>query len=462
MASNVGACSSPVSCKASASAPSCIGCRPSSGSPVSSATTPRACSSRSRATRRRSQSSPSGSAATPHRWRASSRCRRQRWRSPERSVSSSSNHRAGGGARTLVPPDVATCDECMAEVLDPADRRFRYPFTNCTNCGPRFTIIGDLPYDRPATTMAGFAMCPACLAEYHDPADRRYHAQPNACPVCGPRVRFEMGNETVEGTDAVLVVAHRVFAAAGIVAVKGIGGYHLACDAGSDSALRSLRERKGRSDKPFALMVPNLAAARALAEISEDEAAALVSPARPIVLLRRRSRRAGVVVGRAGQPAAGCDAAVHALAPPALRTSARCRRRCAAGAGAHVRKPVQRADLHRRRGCTLTTGGPGRCVPHSRPADPRAVRRLGDPHRRRQRAARPPIPRLHPVAGDFARARRAHAGRRRRTEEHVLHRQRPPRVGQPAHRRHGEPGDVACVRANRRRVPADVRREARR
>jgi hydrogenase maturation protein HypF len=194
----------------------------------------------------------------------------------------------GGGARTLVPPDVATCDECMSEVVDPADRRFRYPFTNCTNCGPRFTIISDLPYDRPATTMAGFTMCPACLAEYHDPADRRYHAQPNACPECGPRMRFEIGNEIIDGTDAVLAAAHRAFAAAGIVAVKGIGGYHLACDAGSDSALHSLRERKGRSEKPFALMVPNVAAARDLAEISEEEAAALVSPARPIVLLRRR------------------------------------------------------------------------------------------------------------------------------------------------------------------------------
>ena len=195
---------------------------------------------------------------------------------------------AGDGARTLVPPDVATCDECMAEVCDSADRRFRYPFTNCTNCGPRFTIITDLPYDRPATTMASFTMCQACLAEYHDAADRRYHAQPNACPECGPRVRFEMGDEVVEGTDEVIIAAHRSFAAAGIVAVKGIGGYHLACDAESDSALRSLRERKGRSDKPFALMVPSLAAAREMAEISDHEAAALASPARPIVLLRRR------------------------------------------------------------------------------------------------------------------------------------------------------------------------------
>jgi hydrogenase maturation protein HypF len=195
----------------------------------------------------------------------------------------------GGDARTLVPPDVATCDECMEEVRNPVDRRFRYPFTNCTNCGPRFTIINDLPYDRPATTMAGFAMCPDCLAEYHDPTDRRYHAQPTACPACGPRMRFEVHSEIVDGTDAVLAAAQRAFTIGDIVAVKGLGGYHLACDAGSDAALRALRERKGRSDKPFAVMVASLAAAREVAEIDDAEAEALLSPARPIVLLRRRS-----------------------------------------------------------------------------------------------------------------------------------------------------------------------------
>ncbi|MEI7546507.1 MAG: carbamoyltransferase HypF [Actinomycetota bacterium] len=192
------------------------------------------------------------------------------------------------GARTLVPPDVATCDECLAEVQDPTDRRFRYPFTNCTNCGPRFTIISDLPYDRPATTMAAFAMCDRCTGEYLDPADRRYHAQPNACPECGPSLRFSADGATVVGTDAVLAATHAVIANGGVVAVKGVGGYHLACDAASDSALRTLRLRKGRADKPFALMVPDLATAGELADIDEHEAAALTSPARPIVLLRRR------------------------------------------------------------------------------------------------------------------------------------------------------------------------------
>lgn len=192
------------------------------------------------------------------------------------------------GTRTLVSPDVATCDECLAEVLNAADRRHRYPFTNCTNCGPRFTIIRDLPYDRPATTMAGFAMCVACRREYDDPTDRRYHAQPNACPACGPQVRFEMNGNTVTGTDEVLAAGQRVLANGGTIAVKGIGGYHLACDATSAAAVSALRKRKGRSDKPFAVMVADLAAAQELVEISDEEAAALTTPARPIVLLRRR------------------------------------------------------------------------------------------------------------------------------------------------------------------------------
>jgi hydrogenase maturation protein HypF len=194
-----------------------------------------------------------------------------------------------GVARTLVPPDVATCDECLAEVLDPDDRRYRYPFTNCTNCGPRFTIIRDLPYDRPATTMAGFTMCPACAAEYHDPADRRYHAQPVACPRCGPRLAFERGPHVVVGTDAVIGEVQAALAAGLVVAVKGLGGYHLACDARSDTAVTLLRERKGRVDKPFAVMVPDLDAAREMAIVTPADAAALTSPSRPIVLLRRRA-----------------------------------------------------------------------------------------------------------------------------------------------------------------------------
>lgn len=198
---------------------------------------------------------------------------------------------ASGGADglvTSVPPDVAVCPDCLAEVLDPGDRRFRYPFANCTSCGPRYTIIRDLPYDRPATTMAAFDLCSACRAEYEDPADRRYHAQPIACPACGPQLSFRRGTDLVTGTDASLVAAQAVLAAGGVVAVKGVGGYHLACDAGSDTAVGALRRRKGRSDKPFAVMVADLDEVRALADVDDVEAAALLSPARPIVLLRRR------------------------------------------------------------------------------------------------------------------------------------------------------------------------------
>ncbi|MBK9178573.1 MAG: carbamoyltransferase HypF [Acidimicrobiales bacterium] len=201
--------------------------------------------------------------------------------------------RAGAGGTTLVPPDVATCDDCLREVLDPHDRRHRYPFTNCTACGPRFTIIESLPYDRPATTMAGFAMCPACEREYHDPADRRFHAQPNACPACGPRLalRHPSGSLLAEGDDA-LVAARAQLAGGRIVAVKGLGGYHLACDATDAAAVARLRERKARGGKPFALLVADVATARRLCHVGDDEADLLESRARPIVLLAKRGRGA--------------------------------------------------------------------------------------------------------------------------------------------------------------------------
>ncbi|MEM9747024.1 MAG: carbamoyltransferase HypF [Actinomycetota bacterium] len=192
------------------------------------------------------------------------------------------------GARTLVPPDVAMCDECLAELDDPADRRYRYPFVNCTNCGPRFTIIRDLPYDRPATTMADFELCDDCAAEYADPLDRRYHAQPVACPDCGPRIRLDDDDRTVVGTDEVLAGVHERLADGAIVAVKGLGGYHLACDATDAEAVDLLRIRKGRSDKPFAVMAPDLDAVSVIADATDDEIAALTDPSRPIVLLRRR------------------------------------------------------------------------------------------------------------------------------------------------------------------------------
>lgn len=199
--------------------------------------------------------------------------------------------RHGPGERTLVPPDTALCHDCLREMFDPADRRHRHPFITCTNCGPRFTIIRSLPYDRPATTMAGFPMCPACAAEYHDPGDRRFHAQPLCCPDCGPQLWFAPGDgpgRDPMSTDAVVGEAQRRLDDGEIVAVKGIGGYHLACSATDDVALARLRSRKGRGGKPFAVLVRDLQIAARIAYIDADEATVLSGPAHPIVLLRRR------------------------------------------------------------------------------------------------------------------------------------------------------------------------------
>ena len=202
-----------------------------------------------------------------------------------------------GAVRTFVSPDVATCDDCVRELFEPTDRRYRYPFVNCTNCGPRFTITVRLPYDRPNTTMAGFTMCGPCSAEYRDTADRRFHAQPIACEQCGPRIRYENAEGTVEGTDRAVAAVQEAFAAGQIVAVKGLGGYHLACDATSEPAVRELRKRKGRSDKPFAVMTASLDSARRFADLTADEARVLASPARPIVLVGKRAEF-GVYFGR--------------------------------------------------------------------------------------------------------------------------------------------------------------------
>ena len=196
----------------------------------------------------------------------------------------------GGAASAPVTPDSATCADCLAELADPADRRYRYPFLNCTNCGPRFTIVQGIPYDRPQTTMAGFAMCDACRAEYEDPLDRRFHAQPNACPVCGPQVRLlERDGEPVAGAEAdPLRAAAQDLLDVRILAVKGLGGYHLACRADSEESVAALRSRKHREDRPFALLVADADAARGLVELGAEEEALLTSRARPIVLARRR------------------------------------------------------------------------------------------------------------------------------------------------------------------------------
>ncbi len=195
-----------------------------------------------------------------------------------------------GGVTSAIPPDIAVCDQCVAELFNPRDRRYRHPFVTCTNCGPRFTIIRGLPYDRPGTTMSGFAMCERCAAEYHDPADRRFHAQPIACPHCGPSLWFSSQAGRVTGSDAALTATQRALAAGAVVAIKGIGGYHLACVAGEEVVVRALRARKARGAKPFAVLVRDLDVARRYAYIDDDEAAVLSSPARPIVLLRRRPR----------------------------------------------------------------------------------------------------------------------------------------------------------------------------
>lgn len=213
------------------------------------------------------------------------------------------------GRSTPLPPDIATCDACHAEVADPADRRHGYPFTNCTDCGPRYTIITDLPYDRATTTMRPFEMCPACAAEYHDPASRRFHAQPNACPACGPTVWLCRSDAVVVERpaarlvgDAAIEVARDLLRAGGILAVKGLGGFHLACDATNAAAVARLRDRKRRGGKPLAVMVADIAAARAIAEVGVDEAALLTSREGPIVLLRPGDAVAAAAVRRAVSP----------------------------------------------------------------------------------------------------------------------------------------------------------------
>lgn len=205
---------------------------------------------------------------------------------------------------TLVSPDIATCDDCLRELFDPADRRYHYPFINCTNCGPRFTIIRSLPYDRAATSMDRFPMCPKCAAEYADPLDRRFHAQPDACFDCGPHITWReavnsdaCGNSsatpavgtTREASDAIIERCVELLASGGIVAIKGLGGFHLSCDAANEQAVAELRRRKRRSNKPLAVMVRSLADAGRLCHIDDAERDLLAGSIRPIVLLRRRA-----------------------------------------------------------------------------------------------------------------------------------------------------------------------------
>jgi len=193
------------------------------------------------------------------------------------------------GAFQPISPDVSICPDCLRELFEPSDRRYRYPFINCTNCGPRFTIIQDIPYDRPKTTMAPFPMCPDCESEYRDPANRRFHAQPVACPACGPQVWLETkgGMEKIQGEDAIQRT-RELLAQGKIVAIKGLGGFHLACDAKNPEAVITLRTRKLRVDKPFALMATDLETIQRYCFVNEEEGKILQSAARPIVLLKRK------------------------------------------------------------------------------------------------------------------------------------------------------------------------------
>lgn len=211
---------------------------------------------------------------------------------------------AGGDKTALVLPDIATCPDCLREISDPKNRRYRYPFTNCTHCGPRFSIIKSLPYDRANTSMKAFAMCPQCQAEYGDPANRRFHAQPNACPACGPQLELWAGSRAGKSADDAslaprphergddaLIAAARAIHEGKIVAVKGLGGFHLMADARHDQAVQRLRERKHREEKPFALMFPSLESIKAICEASALEERLLRSPEAPIVLLKKIANR---------------------------------------------------------------------------------------------------------------------------------------------------------------------------
>jgi len=239
--------------------------------------------------------------------------------------------RAEEGAMTLVSPDIATCPECAAELFSPGDRRYRYPFINCTNCGPRFTIIGDVPYDRPMTSMRDFPMCPECAEEYGDPRDRRFHAQPDACFICGPRLylnapgspedwQWSPGREAsprphrdrdteARRSDDVIAAAARMLTDGDVLAIKGLGGFHLACDATNAEAVAHLRERKRRWGKPLAIMVPDLEAARAYCEVDDVEGGLLAGVVRPIVLLRKHATSPAVSAAMSAEASAASSAA---------------------------------------------------------------------------------------------------------------------------------------------------------
>ena len=272
---------------------------------------------------------------------------------------------ARGQKNVLVSPDIALCRACQKEMAAIGDRRHAYPFTNCTDCGPRFTIIEDLPYDRPQTTMKRFTMCPDCRREYQSPADRRYHAQPVSCPHCGPKLKLLVKGREIKG-DA-LAKALKILRADKVLAVKGIGGFHLACRAASATAIARLRHLKQRNGKPFALMA-GLEMIREHCLISQEEKELLNSPAAPIVLLGCPAGKQTHCPYRPGSEPPRLHAALLAAAPAADRKNGR-------AAGHDQCQPSRRTDHFpgRERGAARTQ----RCHAQSRPSHPRLCRRFG-------------------------------------------------------------------------------------
>ncbi len=215
-------------------------------------------------------------------------------------------HSTGGEKTALILPDIATCPQCRQEIFDPNNRRYLYPFTNCTNCGPRFSIIEALPYDRPHTTMKQFKMCACCLAEYQNPENRRFHAQPNACPDCGPHLELwdSTGKVLASHHEALLLTAAAIRQGK-VIALKGLGGFQLVVDARNKAAIEQLRDRKHRPDKPFALMYPNLELVKAHCQVSALEAKLLLSPQSPIILLKKLNHASSPMVQPGNNPYLG-------------------------------------------------------------------------------------------------------------------------------------------------------------
>ncbi len=355
--------------------------------------------------------------------------------------------RAVGAVRTFVSPDVAVCDDCLAELADPGDRRYRYPFINCTNCGPRFTITVRLPYDRPNTTMAGFSLCPQCAAEYHDPRSRRFHAQPVACARCGPRVWFESAaGGTVDASDAAIAAAQEALGRGEIVAVKGLGGYHLACDATSTAAVAELRRRKHRAEKPFAVMVADLATASLLAALDRRETELLGSPQRPIVLLRRSPAPPLAQTVAPGNPYVGVllpyTPLHHLLFRPVPGADSAVPDVLVMTSGNLTDEPICHDDADARR---RLRGIADSWLVHDRPIHvpcDDSVVRVDDgeelPIRRSRGYAPLPVRLPLDVTPTLATGG---------AQECLLPGGGPGRLDEPAHRRHGQPGDAHRIRA---------------